>query len=161
MPALLTSKWNVAACGGGANFSETGKCFKTVNITKDGAFVTREYTTEEYQEGLRTMYLPVEHIMENTLVADSGFSCDSADTAVPECFDGSGWSRGAFGNIFKMVTDELGVPIVAMTRANFSDLVVDVYKVPAALLQSSPPKRHELCMLPARRRRTRKRVRES
>jgi hypothetical protein len=102
---------------------------KIVNVTSDGTFVEREYTDEEYKEGLRAMFIPVENVMENTLVPGPGFMCDSKETAVPECFDAEGWSEGAFGKIFKKATTELGVPVIAMTKANFSDLVYKKYKV--------------------------------
>jgi len=94
-----------------------GKCMK--NET--------EFTAAQYQQGLRAMFLYTEYTMTNSAMDDSGASCGSVGTATPPCFVAANWNKGYVGVTFERITSALGVPVIAMTQANFSKEVYVQY----------------------------------
>eukprot|EP00277_Geminigera_cryophila_P035972 CAMPEP_0173098332 /NCGR_PEP_ID=MMETSP1102-20130122/34650_1 /TAXON_ID=49646 /ORGANISM="Geminigera sp., Strain Caron Lab Isolate" /LENGTH=523 /DNA_ID=CAMNT_0013990773 /DNA_START=288 /DNA_END=1860 /DNA_ORIENTATION=+ len=66
--------------------------------------------------------------MANSAVHDGGASCGSAATATPACFVAENWNEGYVGVTFQRITSALGVPVIAMTKANFSAEVYVQYK---------------------------------
>ena len=55
-----------------------------------------------------------------------GATCDSPATAVPECFVFDNWNGGWVGAFMHQVLKNLGVNVIAMTKANFSTAALNV-----------------------------------
>uniref|UniRef100_A0A7S0W1Q3 Ionotropic glutamate receptor C-terminal domain-containing protein n=1 Tax=Hemiselmis tepida TaxID=464990 RepID=A0A7S0W1Q3_9CRYP len=56
------------------------------------------------------------------------YSCDDPKLAVPECFVWSNWVEGWVGEFTNTFLKELNMNVTALTRANFSKEVYEVYK---------------------------------
>ena len=76
-------------------------------IFMDKAFVTANPTAVAKVNAMGKSYIP-------------GTTCDSAATAVPECFVFDNWNGGWVGAFMHQALTDLGVNVVAMTKANFS-----------------------------------------
>jgi len=87
-----------------------------------------QLSTTQYQQGLRAMFIYNQYTMANSAVHDGGASCGSAATATPACFVAENWNEGYVGVTFQRITSALGVPVIAMTKANFSAEVYVQYK---------------------------------
>jgi hypothetical protein len=53
-------------------------------------------------------------------------TCDKTETAVPECFEFENWNGGWVGAYMHQVLKDLGVKVIAMTKANFSAKAMSV-----------------------------------
>lgn len=77
---------------------------------------------------VRAMYLYSGDTTENMAAPGNGSMCDDPATATRECFEWKNWNSGWVGALLANVFAELNPPeIIAMTRANFSEEVYDVY----------------------------------
>ena len=79
----------------------------------DKAFVTSNPTAVAKVNSLGKPYVP-------------GSTCDSPSTAVPECFVFDNWNAGWVGAYMHQAISDLGVKVIAMTKANFSAAALNV-----------------------------------
>eukprot|EP00286_Rhodomonas_abbreviata_P025844 CAMPEP_0181313226 /NCGR_PEP_ID=MMETSP1101-20121128/14134_1 /TAXON_ID=46948 /ORGANISM="Rhodomonas abbreviata, Strain Caron Lab Isolate" /LENGTH=494 /DNA_ID=CAMNT_0023420163 /DNA_START=273 /DNA_END=1753 /DNA_ORIENTATION=+ len=56
------------------------------------------------------------------------YNCDDPKLAVPECFVAANWNGGWVGEMTHKILTSLGVNVIALTRANFSQEVFQVYE---------------------------------
>jgi len=77
---------------------------------------------------LRAMYLTSGGVVVNkaakskaTEIGMMDWNCDDPEKSLPECFVGTNWNDGWVGELTFRIFTSLGVDVVAMTRANFSE----------------------------------------
>jgi hypothetical protein len=82
-------------------------------VFMDKAFVTSNPAAVAKVNSLGRNYIP-------------GTTCDRPDLAVPECFIFENWNGGWVGAFMQKVLKDLGVNVIAMTKANFSAAAVNI-----------------------------------
>jgi hypothetical protein len=128
-PAVLRCVLTAALLACPASCVPTSNSTTAVQQTPAPAAASAGYLCKDcVSRPVRAMFLFAADATENPAAPGNGNLCDNAATATPECFRWQNWTSGWVGATVHRIFTELNPPeIIAMTRANFSDEVYNVY----------------------------------